>query len=183
MHEVGVEVERGGFEEIGWDSSRVLRWILWDPPGPAQDAMQAMLADVGIQTEYKQIDIAAVTDQIYNGTDWEIEFSNFSGDQDMEAVWKYIKCDWNYEAGGWNDTRYCNPEVNKLWEQGLAETDAAKSKEIFDQISLLLNQDPPEATLWRGSVAYVWNSRVRGAYPYQYRRPVRPAFEKVWLSS
>jgi hypothetical protein len=45
-----------------------------------------------------------------------------------------------------------------------------------------LNEDPPQATLWRPSVTYVWNRRVRGAYPYQYRLPVRPALEKVWIA-
>lgn len=43
------------------------------------------------------------------------------------------------------------------------------------------NATPPQATLWRGSVNYVWNKRVQGAYPYQYRKPVRPALEKVWI--
>jgi hypothetical protein len=36
--------------------------------------------------------------------------------------------------------------------------------------------------MWRQSIIYVWNKRVRGAYPYQYRLPVRPAFEKVWIA-
>jgi len=63
----------------------------------------------------------------------------------------------------------------------LAETDAGKRKDLFDQVTLKLAETPPQSTLWRGSVAYVWNKRVQGAYPYQYRRPVRPALEKVWI--
>ena len=37
------------------------------------------------------------------------------------------------------------------------------------------------APVWRTAVTYVWNKRVKGAYPYQYRRPVRPALEKVYI--
>lgn len=44
-----------------------------------------------------------------------------------------------------------------------------------------LGADPPQATLSRGSVTYVWNKRVKGAYPYQYRLPVRPALERVYI--
>ena len=44
-----------------------------------------------------------------------------------------------------------------------------------------MGDTPPQATLWRQAVAYIWNKRVQGAYPYQYQQPVRPAFERVWL--
>jgi hypothetical protein len=56
-----------------------------------------------------------------------------------------------------------------------------KRKDLFDQVTLKLQEMPPQATLSRGSVVYVWNKRVKGAYPYQYRLPVRPALEKVWI--
>ena len=57
-----------------------------------------------------------------------------------------------------------------------------EEQRIFaDQVTLKLQDMPPQATLSRGSVVYVWNKRVKGAYPYQYRPPVRPALEKVWI--
>lgn len=48
-------------------------------------------------------------------------------------------------------------------------------------MNLLLNEQPPQATIYRQSVPYVWDERVQGAYPYQYRLPVRPALERVWI--
>jgi ABC-type transport system substrate-binding protein len=99
----------------------------------------------------------------------------------MEANWKYIKCGWDYDTGGFNYAQYCNKDVDDIWAPALKETDAAKRKSMYDQISLKLGDAPPQATLARQSSAYVWNKRVQGAYPYQYRLPVRPALDRVWI--
>jgi peptide/nickel transport system substrate-binding protein len=194
-HVVGLEQPPAGFtkysydpekakailKEAGWNNAKELRWIMWGKPAAQQDAMQAMLAAVGINAKYSIIDVATVTDQLYRQGNYDIVFSNFGADQDMETNWKYIKTKWFYDDGGFNYTRYANAEVDALWAQALAETDAAKRKALFDQVSLKLSADPPQATLWRGAISYVWNKRVKGAYPYQYRLPVRPALEKVYI--
>jgi peptide/nickel transport system substrate-binding protein len=194
-HIVGYETAPAGFprysydpdkarailKQVNWDPSRELQWVMWGKPSPATDAMQAMLAAVGIKTRYKIIDVATVIDELYRKYDYDLVFANFSGDQDLQSVWKYIKCGWDYDHGGYNYASYCDHEVDELWQKGLDEIDASKQHEIFDQVSLKLAADPPQATLWRGSVAYVWNKRVKGAYPYQYRLPVRPALERVWV--
>jgi peptide/nickel transport system substrate-binding protein len=197
QHIVGFETPPDGFrkleynpdkakailQQIKWDSSKALRSVKWSPPTPGDDALHAMLAAVGIKTQYKQIDVATIYDQLYRGNDWEVCWANMSGDQDLQSVWKYIKCGWNYDQGGFNFEKYCNQEVDTLWQQGLNETDAAKRKQVFDQISLKLQDASPEAVVWRPSVTYVWNKRVKGAYPYQYRLPVRPALEKVHIQA
>jgi len=194
-HIVGLETPPDGFrkpeydpekakailKDLNWDSSKTLRSVIWTPPTPGTDALHAMLNAVGIKTQYKQIDVATIYDQLYRGNDWEIVWTNLSGDQDLAQVWKYIKCGWNYDQGGFNAEKYCNQELDALWQRGLDETDQTKRKQIFDQISLKLQDTSPQATVWRTAVTYVWNKRVKGAYPYQYRRPVRPALEKVYI--
>jgi peptide/nickel transport system substrate-binding protein len=127
--------------------------------------------------------VAAIFDELYRGSDWEICWSNVSGDQDLQSVWKYIKCSWNYDQGGFNFEKYCDKDIDALWQKGLDETDTAKRKQVFDQVLLKLQDKPAQATVWRPSVTYVWNRRVKGAYPYQYRRPVRPALEKVYIQA
>jgi len=47
---------------------------------------------------------------------------------------------------------------------------------------LALAETPAQATLYRSATNYVWNKRVRGALPYQYRLPVRTPFERVWVA-
>jgi ABC-type transport system substrate-binding protein len=155
--------------------------MLWSKPGPQQDALQAMLGQIGIKTKYRIIDAATVIDELYRKANYDISFGNFSADQDLKSVWKYIKGGWGYDQGGFNYARYNDKEIDGLWEKGIAERDDKKRRELFDQITLLLDKKPPQATLWRISINYVWNKRVKGAWPYQYRRPARPALEKVWI--
>src|SRR5262249_38878636 len=89
-HVVGLEQPPAGFtkynydpekakallQQANWDASKKLRWIMWNKPAAAQDAMQAMLAQVGINSEYRIIDVATVTDQLYRQSDWELCFAN-----------------------------------------------------------------------------------------------------------
>jgi peptide/nickel transport system substrate-binding protein len=196
QHIVGYEENPAGFETrtydpdkarailqaIDWDTSKELEWLIWSPATAAQDAMQAMIADVGIKTKYRVIDVATITDEAYFKYNYDIWFTNFGASQFIEDNWKYFKCGWTYENGGFNAAQYCNEEVDALIQQGLDTPDAAQRKQLIDQANLLLNQTPPQATIFRQSITYVWNKRVRGAYPYQYRLPVRPALERVWIA-
>jgi ABC-type transport system substrate-binding protein len=141
-----------------------------------------MLKAVGINAEYRTIDVATVVDELYREGNYDIVHANFQGSQDMEFNWVNMKCGFGYDQGGFNYARYCNEEADALWQQALDATDPAERKALFDQVTLLLAETPPQATLWRSSVTYVWNRRVQGAYPYQYQLPVRPAWEKVWLA-
>ena len=195
-HVVGLEQPPAGFEnrtydpdkaraileEIGWDTNTELSWMMWSPPAALQDAMQAMLAEVGIKSKYQIIDAATVIDELYRNANYDISFGNFGPAQSMEDNWKYIKCGWGYDDGGFNYARYCNEEIDTAWQAGLDAADETARKAAFDDLTLKLNATPPQATTWRQSIIYVWNQRVRGAYPYQYRLPVRPAFEKVWIA-
>jgi ABC-type transport system substrate-binding protein len=196
-HVVGLETPPEGFPvysydpekaaailaEAGWDSSKELEWMIWSPPSAAQDAMQAMLTAVGIKNKYKTIDVATVIEQLYQKGEYDIVFANFGGAQSMNANWQYIKSGWTYDTGGYNYSRYANAEVDEIWAQGNEATDAAERKALFDQVSLLLGDAPPQATVWRPATVYVWNKRVHGAFPYQYQKPVRPALERVWIAA
>ena len=195
-HVVGLETPPDGYptytydpekaaamlKDAGWDSNTELEWILWSPPAAAQDAMQAMLAAAGIKTKYRQIDAATVIDELYTQGNYDIVFANFGPAQSMLDNWKYIKTGWTYDTGGFNFARYGNADVDALWQQALDEHDQTKAVELWGQVSMKLSESMPQGTVYRGSVGYVWNQRVQGAYPYQYRLPVRPAFEKVWIA-
>jgi peptide/nickel transport system substrate-binding protein len=176
------EKARSILEEAGWDFNTELEWLIYSPPTPSTDAMQAMLAAAGIKTKYRQIDAATVIDELYIQGNFDIIYTNFGAAQSMRDNWKYIKSGWNYDTGGFNFARYANADVDALWQQALDELDEAKRVDLFGQVSLALQASRPQGTVSRGSVGYMWNNRVRGAYPYQYRLPVRPAFEKVWLA-
>jgi peptide/nickel transport system substrate-binding protein len=145
--------------------------------------MQAMLSQVGINTTFRIIDSAAQNDILLAAMDYDLVFRNFGADQLGGNNHMYFECGNTWEEGGYNQSSYCNEEVDALWAEADQAADLETIKEIFDQITLLLQDDPPLAMLWRQSIGYGWNERVRGAYPYQYRLPVRPAWERVWLAA
>jgi peptide/nickel transport system substrate-binding protein len=195
-HVVGLETPPAGYPtytydpegatalltEAGWDSNTELEWTVWSPPTAAYDAMAAMLAAVGIKTKYRQVDAATVIDELYTQGNYDIVFANFGPAQSQLDNWKYIKTGWSYDKGGFNFARYADANVDTLWQAALDEADPAKQVEAWGLVSMALSENFPQGTVFRQSVPYVWNNRVRGAYPYQYRLPVRPAFEKVWIA-
>jgi peptide/nickel transport system substrate-binding protein len=176
------EAARAILDGIGWDPNQTLEWVLTAEPTPAFNAMQAMLSQVGINTTFRIIDSAAQNDILLVAMDYDIIFRNFGADQLGGNNHMYFKCGFTWEEGGYNQSSYCNEEVDALWAEADAATDLETIQELFSQITLLLQEDPPLAMLWRQSIGYGWNERVRGAYPYQYRLPVRPAWERVWLA-
>lgn len=194
-HVVGLEEPPEGFktyaydpaaaqtilEGINWDPSQTLEWVITGEPAPLFNAMQAMLAAVGINTTFRIIDQAAANDILLVDMDFDIIYRNFGADQLGGNNHMYMECGFTWEEGGYNQSGYCNEEVDALWEQTREESDLESIRELFDQITLLLQEDPPIAMLWRQSIGYGWNERVRGAYPYQYRLPVRTPWERVWL--
>jgi len=195
-HVVGLETPPAGYptytydpekaqallKDAGWDSNTELEWLVYAPPAAAEDAMQAMLAAAGIKTKYRQIDAATVIDELYTQGNYDIVFANFGPAQSQLDNWKYIKTGWGYDTGGFNFARYANADVDALWQKALDEQDAAAQVDLWNQVTMKLSENEPQGTVYRRSITYVWNNRVRGAYPYQYRLPVRPAFEKVWIA-
>ncbi|MCO5216572.1 MAG: ABC transporter substrate-binding protein [Thermomicrobiales bacterium] len=168
-------------QEAGWDANRTLEWLIIGTTSPLTDAIMAMLAAVGLKAEYRVVDTNAATDELYRETNFDIVMTNFGPYDFMEPNWKYFKTDWTFNNGGFNTAHYANADVDALIQSGLDAGSAEEANEFYKQALLLMNDNPPHATLYRGAWAYVWNTRVQGAWPYQYRQPVRPPFERVWI--
>lgn len=167
--------------DAGWDFNQKLEWLVIGTAGPEQDAMMAMMAQAGLIAEYRVIESTAAIDELYLNSNFDIAFTNFGPFDFMQQNWAYFGSHLTFDNGGYNAARYANAEVDALIQEGLDASSAEDATEIFQQANLLLNQTPPQATLWRSSTVYVWNTRVQGAWPYQYQRPVRPPFERTWV--
>ena len=168
-------------DEAGWDSNQALEWLIIGTTLPVHDAMQAMMAQVGLRAEYRVVDNNAATDELYRQANFDIVWSNFGPYDFMQPNWMYFRTDWSFTNGGYNYAGYANAEVDELIQSGMDAETAEEGNEFYKQAILLMNDAPPQATLWRGSSVYVWNTKVQGAWPYQYREPVRPPFERVWV--
>ena len=120
--------------------------------------MAGLLAAVGIKTKYVQIDPATVIDELYRNGNYDLIFANFGPYQSMEDNWKYIKCGWGYDDGGFNYARYCNEELDTAWQAALDEPDPEAQHQMWNDVSLMLGENPPQATVWRQSITYVWST-------------------------
>jgi peptide/nickel transport system substrate-binding protein len=167
---------------INWDENRVLDWLVWFEPFEFHEAIAAMLSEAGIQTQFVRVDGAAISKALYEDSDFDFIYTSSYGGSDMRQMWDQFRCGATTQNGGSNNNGYCNPELDALWEEALNETDEALWKEKFNQVALMLGENPPMATWMSPNVAHVWNRRVRGAHPFQHFQPIRPALERVWLA-
>jgi peptide/nickel transport system substrate-binding protein len=64
--------------------------------------------------------------------------------------------------GGFYGNNYSNPQVNKLLDQELAETDAAKREEIIGQLQDITAEDVPLIPSWNGQNVAVATKNMEG---------------------
>jgi len=194
-HSVGLETPPSGYptpeynpdkarqilQEANWDTNQELEWLAWYQPWAFHDAIAAMLAEVGIKTTFRRIDSATVVQELYVDSNWDIIWTSSSGTSDMETMWREFQCGSVYEEGGSNNSGYCNPEIDALWQQGIDESDPERRKELFAQAMLLMADDPYMTVIFSPNVTHVWNTRVNGAFPFHHFQAIRPPLERVWV--
>jgi peptide/nickel transport system substrate-binding protein len=148
-----------------------------------QEIVKAALEQLNIAVELKAIDVA-----VYFGADRTNPESNrhFLADLQMygntpEGLFpiaylkRYLSTDMAQKANSWsgsNDTRYKNPEYDKLWQEAEAETDITKANELFkEMIRTAVNDVAEIALLATNSVSAVSDSITGYDDPRSVWRP------------
>ena len=78
---------------------------------------------------------------------------------DYPALFNFLGPIYGTGAGS-NDGDYSNPEVDRLLDEGLAETDIDAANEKFQQVQEILFQDLPAIPLWYATVNGAWGESV-----------------------
>lgn len=80
-----------------------------------------------------------------------------------------------------NYAEYSNPEVDKLFEQGLKEFDFEKRRKIYQRIHEILWEDQPYTWLFYQNGYYAFSKRLRG-YEFSPRGPFHfsPGIGAIW---
>jgi peptide/nickel transport system substrate-binding protein len=65
---------------------------------------------------------------------------------------------------GPNYTHYSNPEVDKLYDMAMIETDFEKRKKMYNDAERLALEDSPWIILYYNEVIYLKNKRVADMY-------------------
>jgi oligopeptide transport system substrate-binding protein len=93
-------------------------------------------------------------------TDRTIQTAFRSGWQaDYPALYNFLGPLYGTGAGS-NDGDYSNADVDKLLDEGLAETDLDAANEKFQQVQEILFKDLPAIPLWYYNVNGAWNESV-----------------------
>ncbi len=125
---------------------------------PEAELVQQYMKDVGIDMQIQEAPITQINDgflsdktdaSLYNWT-----YGGSGGDPDASAT---LRSD-----GGSNWSRYSNPDVDKLLDQGLQETDTTKRKAIYDQIQKIVADDVPFIYMMYWQWFNHFTSRIKG---------------------
>lgn len=145
-----VEKAKALIKEAGFERVPVEMQI---PNNPVAQQMmqvvQSMVAEAGFDVSLKSTEFATLLDEQTRGN-YQLSRSDWSGRVDPDGnIHQFITC-----KGGINDTKYCNPEVDRLLNEARASTDDAVRKEKYDAASVILNDDMP--IIYLGHQSWIW---------------------------
>jgi peptide/nickel transport system substrate-binding protein len=122
--------------------------------------IQAMVSEAGFDVSLKTTEFATLLDEQTAGN-YQVARTDWSGRVDPDGnIHQFVTC-----KGGINDTKYCNPEVDKLLNEARQSTDDAVRKQKYDAALAILNDELP--IIYFGHQSWIWALRksVTGFVP------------------
>ena len=171
-------------KQSGFDTSKAMVWHQTGPASAQTLALQQYWADIGIKTEFKQIDPAKYIDEAYRNRSHDVIVANLGGYSNLADSWQRLKCGWFYDDGGFNHSNICDAELDALYEKASAAKNPTELRERWMDISRRIHArgTMPAGMLWRGAVQNLYHRRVQGPYWQQtYVMPIRQPVERVWI--
>lgn len=115
------------------DTGRTLEFSVITPPDQTTQAtvalLQEMLKKAGISAKIVPMEVSAMVSAAVAGKFEAMVFQNFpGGDPDDDLVWWYGKSPVNL-------SRFDDPEINRLLDEGRATADVSKRKSIYEEIN------------------------------------------------
>lgn len=128
----------------------------------ASQVIAAQLRKVGIDVNIVQVEYALWLDRLNKAKDMPLTINSTQGVIDPDP---YIYG--RFHSKGFNQANWNQPEVDALLEQGRAETDQAKRKDIYQRIQrLLADVKVPYIWLYSADLVDVSQKYVQGYQPY-----------------
>jgi oligopeptide transport system substrate-binding protein len=127
--------------------------------GPTVEAtLEMWKQNLGVEVEVEQVETATFFQDVRRGKYqmWELGWS-----ADYPDPENFLDIHF-YSESRQNETKYANPEVDKLILQARTERDNAKRMQIYNQIEKLLLQDAPWVPLFHGNSPLLIKPYVKG---------------------
>ncbi|WP_029059215.1 ABC transporter substrate-binding protein [Stappia stellulata] len=123
--------------------------------------VQAMAAEAGFNVKLKSMEFASLlADQ--SGGNYQASQVGWSGRVDPDGnIHQFMTC-----KGGINDSKYCNPEVDRLLNAARTSNDLAERKKSYDAARAILANDMPIIYLYHPTWIWALDGKIEGFTPY-----------------
>ncbi|HEY8447632.1 MAG TPA: ABC transporter substrate-binding protein [Thermomicrobiales bacterium] len=136
--------------------------FLYASGSPTNDTLVAYLQDawrqVGIDMQPRALDLPTLIESTTSNNEWRMAMYGFGWDatfiQDV-----MFGCDQTPPVG-FNDMKYCNPELDEIHDQAKREFDEEKRRELLIQASDIVNEEQPVGIITFSVAIGAYNDRV-----------------------
>jgi peptide/nickel transport system substrate-binding protein len=138
------------------------------------EMIQAMAGEAGFKISLRPMEFAAMLAEMQKGN-FQASLSGWSGRIDPDGnIHQFVTC-----KGAQNDSKYCNPEIDRLLNDARLTPDVEKRKDLYGQALAILQSDLPIVYTYYQPLLYAVSKRVADFKPYPdgmiRLRGVRPA--------
>jgi len=127
----------------------------------AAQVIQAMAAEAGFDIKLRATEFATMLKEQSAGN-YQASEVGWSGRVDPDGnIHSFATC-----KGGINDSKYCNPEVDKLLDGARQTNDIAERKKLYASAIEILDRDRPIIYLYHPKWIWALSSKLKGYKPY-----------------
>ena len=159
-------------KDAGWDTGQSIQ--IMEPSNSSKEqqaygpVIQQQLHDAGFNVTVLQADSAQINEKYITKTDYDLfDFGGgvYRAEPSIAEVYYGSK---EFTPAGGNGTHYKNPQLDQLFDQGVATADQAKRKDIYNQVAQIVNEDVPTIFLWSPNSISAIRNRFQGYKPPSY---------------
>jgi peptide/nickel transport system substrate-binding protein len=123
--------------------------------------IQSMVAEAGFDVSLKATEFTTLLDEMTAGN-YQVGRADWSGRADPDGnIHQFLTC-----KAALNDSKYCNPDLDKLLNEARQSPDEAVRKQKYNAAMAIIQDDLPMT--WIGHQSWIWalNKKVTGFKPY-----------------
>ena len=157
-----VEAARALLAEAGIDRLAIEVQVANTPVQmQVMQVVQSMAAEAGIDIEIVAKEFAAMLEDQTAGF-YQVTQVGWSGRVDPDGnIHQFMTCE-----GGINDSKYCDPEIDRLLNEARSSNNPAARKAAYDASREMLKEDLPIVYLYHPTWIWATTNKLEGFVPY-----------------